>query len=87
MDLKKQQKLLSLMLKQAGDCSSIVDKTLWVKMMKDAGMDEAGMARWHSEFERRSPEGHHEFLASLGIAELEIQSIRQWSAGLEAYTS
>ena len=79
-DLKNQQRLLAAMLKRTGEGTSIVDKALWVQMMRDAGMDDAAMARWHGEFERRSPEGHHDFLASLGIAEAEIQSIRQWAA-------
>ncbi|MCX6967653.1 MAG: hypothetical protein NTZ46_07705 [Verrucomicrobia bacterium] len=58
-----------------------MDKQKWVEMMRKTGLDDAGMARWHGEYERRAPEGHHEFLASLGIGEEEIQSIRQWSVG------
>ena len=79
-ELKQQQQLLAAMLKQAGECQGTVNKALWVEMLKAAGMDETGMARWHSEFELRSPEGHHNFLASLGIEEKEIRSIRNWAA-------
>ncbi|MDD5350290.1 MAG: MerR family transcriptional regulator [Chthoniobacteraceae bacterium] len=80
-ELKKQQRLLAAMLRRAGEEGSVVDKALWVKLLRKAGMDDAGMARWHAEFERHAPEGHHAFLASLGIAEAEIQNIRQWAEG------
>jgi MerR family transcriptional regulator, thiopeptide resistance regulator len=34
------------------------------------------MNRWHTEFERRAPEAHHEFLLSLGIPPDEVAKIR-----------
>jgi DNA-binding transcriptional MerR regulator len=80
LDLKKQQRLIAAMLKNADEQRGIVDKACWIEMLRAAGMDEAGMMRWHREFERRSPGDHHEFLASLGIEEAEIQSIRRWSS-------
>jgi hypothetical protein len=33
------------------------------------------------EFERRAPEGHREFLLSLGIPACEVARIRSWSRG------
>lgn len=81
-DLKQQQRLLAAMLRGAGENPSVVDKSLWVKMLREAGMNEQGMARWHSEFERRSPDGHDEFLGLLGIPAKEIQKIREWAAGM-----
>ena len=50
-------------------------------MLRAAGMDQNAMNRWHTEFERRAPEGHHEFLVSLGIPQDEVARIRQWSRG------
>lgn len=76
--LKKQQSLLAGMLKSGG-AFPVVDKAQWVAMLRRAGMDEAGMARWHREFERHSPEDHHVFLLSLGIPEAETRAIRRWA--------
>lgn len=81
-DLHCQQRVLAgLLAVQAGiESPSLVDKDMWVAMMRGAGLDDQGMRRWHAEFERRAPERHHAFLVSLGISEEEIRSIRQWSA-------
>lgn len=59
----------------------LLDKAAWVEMLRQAGMDERAMRRWHGEFERRAPEEHEQFLASLGIAPDEISRIRHWSNG------
>ena len=79
--LKNQQRLLSGMLRQvaSGRRPSSVDKKLWVEMLRAAGMDQAAMSRWHSEFESRAPDGHEEFLLSLGIPEDEVARIRRLS--------
>lgn len=82
LDLKSKQKLLSSMLKGIATQAEQpkVSKRLWVEMLRAAGMDEQGMERWHAEFEHRAPEGHHEFLLSLGITEQEVRLIRHWSS-------
>lgn len=79
--LKARQELLSKMLKRVvlEDEHPGVDKRMWVEMLRAAGMDEQAMNRWHSEFERRAPEAHHDFLLSLGIQEKEAFMIRAWS--------
>jgi MerR family transcriptional regulator, thiopeptide resistance regulator len=81
--LKRQQRLLASMLRQvaSGKCPPTVDTDLWVKMLDAAGMDLDGRRRWHTEFERRAPEGHQEFLLSLGILRDEVEQIRRWSRG------
>jgi hypothetical protein len=63
-----------------------VDVKLWVRMLRAAGMDEDDMHRWHSEFERRAPEGHNEFLLSLGLPKHEVDEARllsrtEWANG------
>ena len=63
----------------SGEHSSLMTKEKWTGMLVAAGLDEAGLHRWHAEFERSSGEAHHHFLASLGIAREEIQRIRAWS--------
>jgi MerR family transcriptional regulator, thiopeptide resistance regulator len=81
--LKHQQRLLAGMLRPvaAGKRPPIVDKRLWVEMLNAAGMDQEARHHWHSEFERRAPAGHQEFLLSLGIPENEVNQIRRWSRG------
>jgi hypothetical protein len=56
-----------------------IDKKLWVEMLRAAGMDQNAMNRWHMEFERRTPDGHNEFLLSLGIPGDEVARIRRLS--------
>ncbi len=79
--LKNQQRLLAGMLRQvaSGKRPSMVDVKLWVKMLRAAGMDQNGMNRWHSEFERRAPEGHQEFLLSLGLSRQQVEEVRRLS--------
>ena len=81
--LRNQQRLLAGMLSRiaSGKPPPAVDKQLWVEMLRAAGMDENAMNRWHTEFERRAPEGHNEFLISLGIPQEEVARIRRWSRG------
>ena len=78
--LKNQQRLLAGMLSRiaSGNPPPAVDRELWVEMLEAAGMDQNARHRWHKEFERRAPEGHNEFLISLGIPKEEVARIRQW---------
>ncbi len=82
-ELKGQQRLLAAMLRRvaAGRQLATVDTQLWVEMLEAAGMDDVGKKRWHMEFERRAPDGHQEFLLSLGIPADEVARIRSWSRG------
>ncbi|HVV70452.1 MAG TPA: MerR family transcriptional regulator [Verrucomicrobiae bacterium] len=82
-DLKNQQRVLAGMLSRiaSGRTSPPVDVDLWVDMLEAAGMDPPARKRWHAEFERRAPEGHNEFLLSLGIPSEEVARIRRWSRG------
>jgi DNA-binding transcriptional MerR regulator len=80
--LKQQQRLLAALAGQLGRKGGKpvkLDKKLWVAMLRAAGMDERGMARWHAEFEQRAPEEHREFLLSLGLSEEETARIRRWA--------
>ncbi len=86
LDLRIKQRLLAGMLSRiaSGASSPPVDKEMWVEMLRAAGMDDNAMARWHTEFERRSPQGHHEFLVSLDIPQRDILRIREWSRAAAA---
>ena len=79
--LKNRQRLLTGMLRKvaAGKRPRCVDKQMWVQMLRAAGMDQRAMHRWHTEFESRSPDGHQEFLLSLGIPPTEAARIRRLS--------
>jgi hypothetical protein len=57
----------------------VVNKTRWVEIMAAAGFTEPEMKRWHQTFERMEPQGHQEFLESLGLAPDEIRQIRERS--------
>jgi DNA-binding transcriptional MerR regulator len=82
-DLKNQQRVLAGMLSRIASAnnSAPVDVELWVDMLEAAGMDQKARKRWHTEFERRAPEAHNEFLLSLGIPQDEVAKIRRWSRG------
>lgn len=79
--LREQQALILQLLQS--DCGSfdspLVDKSLWVALLRQAGLDASGMRRWHAAFERVAPLAHQAFLESLGIAAEEIAAIRDWS--------
>lgn len=79
--LRNQQRLLSSMLTSMAGRSlpPTVDKNMFVELLRAAGVSDEAMGRWHTEFEKRSPQAHHDFLLSLGIPESEAVKIRQWS--------
>ncbi len=76
--LRVQQRALLGLLRRLGGraASKCIDKDTWVKVLRSAGMDEAAMDRWHAEFERNAPEGHHSFLRWLGLSQEEALTIR-----------
>jgi MerR family transcriptional regulator, thiopeptide resistance regulator len=79
--LQAQQRLLGKMLQVQSleELPVTVDQQTWVEMLRSAGMDDAAMKRWHSEFESRAPEAHHQFLLALGVSEDEALFIRERS--------
>lgn len=81
--LRKQQQVILRILESesAVKHTRVLSKETWVAMLRAAGLDEDGMRDWHVEFEKASPEGHQDFLESIGIEPGEIEAIRQWSRG------
>lgn len=81
--MREQQNVIVRMLKSSSLRKSlpVMDKEKWVGLLRVAGLDEVGMNKWHTEFEKLSPESHQEFLEGLGIAKEEIEIIRKWSRG------
>ncbi|MDD5711733.1 MAG: MerR family transcriptional regulator [Smithellaceae bacterium] len=79
--LREQQRVIISML---GDRSlrkriPFMDKEGWITLLRAAGLDGEGMAKWHREFEKLSPLLHQEFLEGLGIPGAEIEQIRSLS--------
>ncbi len=55
------------------------NKARWVEVFRKAGLDDAGMHRWHASFEAHWPDGHQRFLEWLELPVAEIASIRKGS--------
>ena len=83
--LKSQQRVLAGMLKTvAGGLDAPgLDKALWVSLQKACGLDEKALKHWHTEFERRAPGAHHDFLLSLGLGEKEAIQVRLLTKSVE----
>lgn len=79
--LRRQQRSLATLHRHVSKkpLPPLLDKSAWVEMLRQAGMDERSMRRWHMEFEQRAPEEHEQFLGSLGIPPDEIILIRSQS--------
>lgn len=80
-NLRCQQNVIVKLLGDEGLSKStrIITKDMWVALLASAGLDEKGMRQWHMEFEQSMPEGHQDFLESLGLCAEEISNIRKWS--------
>ncbi|MBF0188897.1 MAG: MerR family transcriptional regulator [Magnetococcales bacterium] len=79
--LRTQQSLILRLLQTPASQQGgrVMNKDRWVEILDAAGIDDAGKWEWHAAFERLSPDGHQDFLESLGIDAEEIRSIRHWS--------
>ncbi len=56
-------------------------KQQWIDLFREAGLDDATMARWHAAFEARWPEAHQRFLEWLRVPPEDIVRIREASRG------
>jgi len=76
--VRVQQRALVGLLKGMGDddATGSIDRETWVQVLRSVGMSQEDMDRWHAEFERNAPQGHHSFLRWLGIPEEEALAIR-----------
>ncbi len=79
--LRKQQQVIVKLLKEKKSLSKtqVLDKNKWIEILRSCGMSEEDMWQWHIQFEKHCPEGHQDFLESLGIKPSEIQQIRKKS--------
>lgn len=56
-----------------------ITKDEFVAILREAGLTEEHMQRFHRAFEARRPEAHAAFLAWLGIPAAELAAIREGS--------
>lgn len=79
--LREQQKLLARLLAtpEFQGRPACKGKSAWIELLRQAGFTEADMLDWHRGFEADDPQGHAEFLRSLGLPEDEIVAIQQAS--------
>lgn len=87
--LREQQRVIVRLLEQPAQLRRVrsrgpgdrhaMDKARWVAILRATGLDDAAMQRWHVEFERMAPQGHRDFLRSLGLSEAEVARIRRRS--------
>ena len=82
--LREQQRVVVRLLRNRAKLrrTRAMDKEKWVALLRNTGLTDEDMRRWHVEFERIAPEAHRDFLESLGIPRDEIREIRRWSRGL-----
>lgn len=78
--LRQQQYVIVNMLQNRNllQKAGLMDKTMWMEILRSSGLDEEGMKQWHVAFEKQAPRAHHDFLAALGIGERAIREIRGW---------
>jgi DNA-binding transcriptional MerR regulator len=72
--IKNQQKIIINLL-QSNDIKTkrILSPEAWIKILKDAGVDEDTALKWHTNFETQSPERHHDLLRVLGFGPEELK--------------
>ena len=81
--LQSQQQIILALLaaRQKTPLTGPMTKERWVGLFGEAGLSEADMRRWHTDFERLAPEKHQEFLEFLCISDEDIERIRSWAKG------
>lgn len=80
--MKAHQQAIARLLRSAGRSlgkAEMLTKDQFVKILKNAGLTEVEMRRFHAEFEKSAPEEHEEFLRYLHIPADEIRQIRDSS--------
>jgi len=79
--LQAQQRLVVELLQHRGSRPrhAGVGVDQWVRMLEEAGMDEAARRRWHAAFERDAPDAHEVFLRSIGLSDAKVVEVRRLS--------
>lgn len=70
--IKDQQAVIIKLLDSHDIKSQRINKDIWQAILRDAGVDNETMHKWHLSFERQSPEQHMNLLRTLGFSEEEI---------------
>ena len=78
-NIKKQQDVIIKLL-NSNDLKTKranINKEIWLGILKNAGINEATAIKWHTDFEKHSPEQHKKFLLTIGMTQKEIHKIRR----------
>jgi hypothetical protein len=59
--------------------ASHLTKGQWIALLKEQGLTDNDLQRWHQLFEQRHPLAHQSFLSWLGLTEDDVATIRQQS--------
>ena len=57
---------------------AVLNVETWTSFLSACGYSRDDILQWHLEFERLSPDNHHQFLKLLRIPEDQIEMIRSW---------
>jgi len=54
-----------------------IDMANWLAILRDAGIEQHTMKKWHALFEKSAPSQHEQFLTLIGLTEEEINRLRE----------
>lgn len=76
--IKNQQEIIVRLL-QNNDLQAkrIFNTEAWMKILHDAGVDGDTALQWHMNFEKQSPEQHHNLLRALGFGDAELSEFQK----------
>lgn len=75
----KQQEMILRLLQEEEPQKTGMDKTKWVDLLRESGLNDEDMNQWHKLFEKHNPQAHQLFLERLKITPNEIALIRKLS--------
>lgn len=82
--LRKQQQLIVAMLsgQSAADAAPLCDRQTLTAILRQTGLTDADLQRFHAHFEHSAPAAHRDLLSLLGFSPDEIDSLRQYFRNL-----
>jgi DNA-binding transcriptional MerR regulator len=80
--LREQQHFIIRLLKngRVPNEMNLIKVETWIALLQSMGFGEDARHKWHSEFERKYPLEHQQFLEALGMDPDEIARLREFSA-------
>jgi DNA-binding transcriptional MerR regulator len=75
--IKEQQAVIVKLIGSQDLKSKRVNKDVWNRILKEAGVDNETTFKWHASFEKQSPEQHTNLLHTLGFSDEEIIAFKK----------